>query len=85
MIVEMLMREGPTHIPGSRLISEDLAIIVRYSLGIYNLLCYLNADERRESDPYWREHLGVTAMSLVRGLIDCLRLPIQHYTHSSGP
>ena len=47
-------------------------MMLRYSLSIYRLLFYLNADERRRDDPNWQVKYGVTAMSLVRSLIDCL-------------
>jgi hypothetical protein len=36
------------------------------------MLNYLNADERRKDDHHWHQRYGVTAMSLVRSLIDCL-------------
>jgi hypothetical protein len=35
-------------------------------------LFYLNADERRKNDCYWKVIDGVAAMPLVRSLIDCL-------------
>src|ERR1051326_1339683 len=46
--------------------------MVRYSVSIYRLLFYLNADVRRQTDTDWNERYGVTAMQLVRSLIDCL-------------
>jgi hypothetical protein len=46
--------------------------MLRYSLSIYNLLFYLNADVRRQEDSNWQVRYGVSAMSLVRSLIDCL-------------
>jgi hypothetical protein len=45
--------------------------MLRYSVSIYRLLFYLNADERRQNDSDWNERYGVTAMQLVRSLIDC--------------
>jgi hypothetical protein len=45
---------------------------LRYAASVYNLLNYLNADDRRKGDCYWHQRYGVTAMSLVRSLIDCL-------------
>jgi hypothetical protein len=38
----------------------------------YDLLFYLNADERRENDPYWRNVYTIVALPLVRNMIDCL-------------
>jgi hypothetical protein len=71
-MVEKVFREGfafggwPAHV------SEDIAMMLRYSRSIYNLLFYLNADERRSDDYNWTVHYCVSAMSLVRSLIDCL-------------
>jgi hypothetical protein len=53
-------------------VAGDIALMVRYSRSIYMLLFYLNADARRENDEGWHIQYGVTAMSLVRSLIDCL-------------
>jgi hypothetical protein len=47
-------------------------MMLRYSLSVYRLLFYLNTDVRRKSDTEWNVRYGVTAMSLVRSLIDCL-------------
>jgi hypothetical protein len=52
-------------------VSQDLTVLIKYAQSIYRLLFYLNADVRRE-EPEWRTDYGVTAMSLVRSLIDCL-------------
>jgi hypothetical protein len=38
----------------------------------YDLLFYLNADERRETDPHWRNVYTIVAFPLVRNMIDCL-------------
>ena len=46
--------------------------MIRQSIATYNILFYLNADERRENDPYWNEAYGVVTSPLVRSLIDCL-------------
>jgi hypothetical protein len=53
-------------------VSEDIATMLRYSRRVYNLVFYLNADERRRDDPNWSIQYGVSAMSLIRSLIDCL-------------
>ena len=71
-IFEKVFREGAKHAGLPQFAAEDIAMMLRYSRSIYNLLFYLNADERREGDFGWRMHYGVTAMSLVRSLIDCL-------------
>jgi hypothetical protein len=70
--VQKVFREGPQHIAEPPYVAEDIAMLVRYGASVYNLLNYLNADERRMGDCYWHVRYGVTAMSLVRSLIDCL-------------
>jgi len=71
-LVEKVFREGAAHCGWPATVSEDLAMLLRYSRSIYNLLFYLNADERRRDDCNWTPEYGVVVMSLVRSLIDCL-------------
>lgn len=71
-MAEKLYREGQERIPGPKFVKDDLLMLLRYAASVYNLLNYLNADERRKDDVYWYTRYGVTAMSLVRSLIDCL-------------
>lgn len=71
-VLEKVFREGVSHVGWPHYVAEDIAMMLRYSRSIYNLLFYLNADERRDNDLGWRMHYGATAMSLVRSLIDCL-------------
>jgi len=71
-MVEKVFREGPKHIAAPAYVSEDIVTMLRYAMSVYNLLNYLNADERRNEDPDWFVRYGVTGMSMVRSLIDCL-------------
>ena len=71
-MVQKVFREGHEHIAGPSYIREDIATILRYAASVYNLLFYLHADERRKEDCNWFVRYGITAMSLVRSLIDCL-------------
>jgi hypothetical protein len=71
-LVHTLTREGQKHISAPPSVPDDIAIMLRYSVSIYRLLFYLNADVRRQNDSDWNERYGVTAMQLVRSLIDCL-------------
>jgi hypothetical protein len=71
-VFEKVFREGFSHVGWPKYVGEDISMLLRYSRSIYSLLFYLNADERRENDVGWRMHYGVTAMSLVRSLIDSL-------------
>jgi len=72
VMVDKVFREGVGQCGWPQFVSEDIAMMPRYSRSIYNLLFYLNADERRKEDLDWRVHYDVSAMSLVRALIDCL-------------
>lgn len=71
-MVQKVHREGTKHagLPGS--VSDDFSVLLRYSVSVYRLLYYLNADARRANDEHWRLEYGTSAMSLVRSLIDCL-------------
>ena len=71
-LVQQVFREGDTHAGLPRNVCDDIAMMLRYSLSVYHLLFYLNADVRRREDTDWRIDYGVTAMFLVRSLIDCL-------------
>src|SRR2546422_7606401 len=71
-MVQKVFREGGVHLSGPPYVAEDIAMMLRYSLSVYNLLFYLNADVRRNDDVDWNVRYGVTGMSLVRSLIDCL-------------
>jgi hypothetical protein len=71
-MAEKVFHEGNERISGPSYVKEDLTTLLKYAASIYNLLNYLNADERRENDTEWYVRYGVTAMSLVRSLIDCL-------------
>ena len=71
-MVQKVFREGRQHIAGPPYVGEDIATLIRYGASVYNLLNYLNADERRKEDCYWYVRYGVTGMSLVQSLIDCL-------------
>jgi hypothetical protein len=58
-VFEKVFREGVSHVGWPQYVAEDIAMLLRYSRSIYNLLFYLNADERRENDTGWRMHYGV--------------------------
>jgi hypothetical protein len=71
-MAQKVKREGPGLLPAPTYISEDIYMMMRQSLAIYRVLMYLNADERRESDCYWRIEYGVVTAPIVRSMIDCL-------------
>jgi len=50
----------------------DLHVLVRQAMHTYDLIFYLNADERRETDCSWRPAYSIVALPLIRNMIDCL-------------
>src|SRR5258707_13479380 len=71
-MVQKVFREGIAQCGWPSCVSDDITMILRYSLSVYRLLFYLNADVRRKDDPDWHVEYGVTPIPLVRSLIDCL-------------
>ena len=62
-------REGPVKVPNSP-ISLDTAIILRQLLHTYSLILFVNADERRDKDPDYRQSYSFVILPLVRTMID---------------
>jgi hypothetical protein len=53
-------------------VAFDLHVLTRQAQYTYDLLFYLNADERRETDCYWRPAYSVVTLPLIRNMIDSL-------------
>jgi hypothetical protein len=49
----------------------DMFVMLRQSLAIYELFCFVNADETRKSGS-WRVGYSVAILPLIRCMIDCL-------------
>jgi hypothetical protein len=47
-------------------------VLIRQAIYTSNLLFFLNADERRETDCYWRNAYTIVTLPLIRNMIDCL-------------
>ncbi|MGA3072962.1 MAG: hypothetical protein ABSG56_04640 [Bryobacteraceae bacterium] len=71
-MAQLVSHEGMNHLPGPAFVAEDIHMMIRQAIATYNLLFYLNADERREQDCYWNNNYGVVTAPLVRSMIDCL-------------
>jgi hypothetical protein len=69
VIAQKLQREAPKVIPAPKFVAVDLFVLMRKAIQTYDLLFYLNADERRQGDCYWRSAYSVTAFSLIRTMI----------------
>ena len=65
-------REGAGLLSAPGYISLDLFVLMRQAAITVNLLFYLNADERREGDPFWTPAYTFVTAPLVRSIIDCL-------------
>ncbi|ABF42955.1 hypothetical protein Acid345_3955 [Candidatus Koribacter versatilis Ellin345] len=72
VLAQKLHREAPKLLPAPTFVAVDLFVLMRKAMRTYDLLFYLNADERRNSDCYWRSAYSVLALSLIRTMIDCL-------------
>src|SRR5579864_6706830 len=72
-VAQKVKREAPSLLPGvPAFVSFDLYILTRQAMHTYDLFFYLNADERREKDCYWRPAYSVVTLPLIRNMIDCL-------------
>jgi hypothetical protein len=67
-----VQREGPVRLSGPQYVADDIFVMIRHAIATYNLLFYLNADERRDEDCYWNQNYGIVSAPLVRSMIDCL-------------
>ncbi len=72
VIAQKVKREAPKLIGAPPYVAVDLHVLIRRAIYTYNLLFYLNADERRETDCYWRNAYSIVVLPLIRNLIDCL-------------
>ncbi|HEX3322639.1 MAG TPA: hypothetical protein VHR84_18180 [Terriglobales bacterium] len=68
VIAQKVKREAPLH----PIAQFDLHVLVRQAMWTYVFLYYLNADERRKTDCYWKNVYTIVSAPLVRNLIDCL-------------
>jgi hypothetical protein len=71
VLAQKVKREAPKLIAPD-FVSGDLHLLVRQAMYTYDLLFYLNADERRLNDCYWRVGYSISALPLIRNMIDCL-------------
>lgn len=72
VLAQKVLREGPGALAAPGYVAIDMHVLVRQAKYTYNFLYYINADERRETDCYWRDVYTIIAAPLVRSMIDCL-------------
>jgi hypothetical protein len=71
-LAQKVSREAPALLPGPKYIAVDLHVLTRQAMRTYDLLFYLNADDRRETDCYWKPVYTIITLPLIRNMIDCL-------------
>jgi hypothetical protein len=72
VLAQKVKREAPGMIAAPDHVFVDLHVLVRQAMNTYDLLFYMNADERRETDCYYRTGYSIALLPLVRTMIDCL-------------
>src|SRR5689334_22625619 len=72
VMAQKVNREGPNYLRAPAYVSADLFMMIRHSIAAYNVLFYLNADERRAEDCFWNNKYGIVTAQVVRSMIDCL-------------
>ena len=72
VLAQKVKREVPKLLPAPEFVASDLHVLIRQAMRTYDLLFYLNADERRETDCYWRITYSIVTLPLIRNMIDCL-------------
>jgi hypothetical protein len=72
VLAQKVKREAPKLIAAPAFVAFDLHVLIRQTMHTYDLIFYLNADERREADCYWRPAYTVVILPLIRNMIDCL-------------
>jgi len=72
VLSQKVKREAPKVLAAPGFVAFDLHILIRQAQHTYALLFYLNADERRETDCYWKPSYTIVALPLIRNMIDGL-------------
>lgn len=65
-------REGHEKLPQPDFVVVDIYMMLRQAHQTYDLFFYLNADERRKHDCYWKVSYSAVLLPLIRSVIDCL-------------
>jgi hypothetical protein len=70
-LAQKAKREAPALLSAPYFVSVDLHVLMRQAMNTYDLLFYVNADERRDND-CWRPAYTMVMLPLIRSMIDCL-------------
>jgi hypothetical protein len=72
VLAQKVKREAPKLLAAPDYVTIDMNVLIRQAMSTYDLLFYINADERRENDCYWKPIYTIVTAPLVRSMIDCL-------------
>ncbi len=72
VLSQKVKREAPGLLAAPGFVAFDLHVLIRQAQHTYDLVFYLNADERRQGDCHWKAAYSVVAFPLVRNMIDGL-------------
>jgi len=68
-VSNLVGREGQRRFPGST-ITADIAVTLRHLIYTFNLLRYINADDKRDYDPDYRQAYSFVVLPVMRTMID---------------
>lgn len=71
-MAQKVYREGAKLLPAPGFVTVDLFVLTRQAMRTYDLIFYLNADDRKQSDVYWKPVYSIVVLPLIRNMIDCL-------------
>lgn len=72
VLAQKVKREAPKLLAGPEYVAVDLHVMIRQAMRTYDLLFYVNADDRRTTDCYWKPEYTIVGMPLIRNMLDCL-------------
>src|SRR5579872_5213964 len=71
VLAQKVHREA-SKILSPKFVAIDLYALIRQAMRTYDLLFYINADDRRMNDCYWKPVYTIVTLPLIRNMIDCL-------------
>jgi hypothetical protein len=72
VLAQKVKREAPALLSAPKFVAVDLHVLIRQAMYTYDLLFYINADDRRDADPDWKGVYTIVTLPLVRNMMDCL-------------
>ena len=73
VLAQKVKREAPKLLLSTPpFVTEDLHVLIRQAMCTYDLFFYINSDERRKTDCYWKDEYTIVTLPLIRNMIDGL-------------